>query len=686
MQPYDFSYFPEIETKRLLLRRITNDDAVDLFEIRSNPIAMQYIDRPIAKTHEDALNLIKVIDDFYVKQEAVNWVVSFKDDKKTLYAPIPRDRDNAFTKFDGFLLNIIIPAANAKHLQTFDYKIKDVARLNFPARNLDHHLLNQVTLEEWIAIATDIKTRLTDNIIENAVKQMPPEVYPISGADITAKLKSRREMLPEYAAEYYRFLSDEVEITGTEKAELFEVKRLSDEETEVSLYKITKEGNTKDKPFFHRIFKTNETSQLRLYGIAGNDEYKITGKVKKGIKVRLIGGVDKDKYQDESTVGGPSHKTKIYDNYGNDISPSKETVVNLSKSQAINQFDFKYFNYNKKGLAPKIFYNNEDRVYAGLGYNSKKYKWRKYPLANTQSIDVKYSISQKGFSSTYKSTFTDLLGNWNLNTYANFDEIRWRNFYGLGNETLLNTTSTEFYRMRSKEFNSALEVERVFNGKHQLIAGTSYQNYKILNDTARFLAKEFVTNTNEVFKTKDFGGLHAGYIYQVLNDSVLPVKGISLALNGSYINNLRTRSGDVEKYSAEINLYAPLTKNIGFVIRGGGATLTGSPEFFQYNYIGGTESLRGYQRERFYGTSTAFSQNELRWISNVRSFLFNGKLGVFGLYDAGRVWLKGQDSNGWHTGYGGGILISPFNKITITAAYAVSSEDTNIHIHVVKPF
>ncbi|MEO6538012.1 MAG: hypothetical protein ABIT07_08520, partial [Ferruginibacter sp.] len=300
-----------------------------------------------------------LIGDWGRHEDQWRWA-SFKDDKKTLYAPIPRDRDNAFTKFDGFLLNLIIPAANAKHLQTFDHKIKDVARLNFPARNLDHHLLNQVTLQEWIAIATDIKTRLTDNIIENAVKQMPPEVYPISGAEITAKLKSRREMLPEYAAEYYRFLSDEVEITGTEKAELFEVKRLSDEETEVSLYKITKEGNTKAKPFFHRTFKTNETTQLRLYGIAGNDEYKITGQVKKGIKIRLIGGVDKDKYQDESTVGGPSHKTKIYDNYGNDISTSKETVVNLSKSQAINQYDFKYFNYNKKGLAPKIFYNNED--------------------------------------------------------------------------------------------------------------------------------------------------------------------------------------------------------------------------------------------------------------------------------------------------------------------------------------
>ncbi len=81
MQPYDFSFFPEIETERLLLRRITTDDVADLFAIRSNPIAMQYIDRPIAKTHEDALNLISVIEDIYSKQDGVNWVISLKTNK-----------------------------------------------------------------------------------------------------------------------------------------------------------------------------------------------------------------------------------------------------------------------------------------------------------------------------------------------------------------------------------------------------------------------------------------------------------------------------------------------------------------------------------------------------------------------------------------------------------------------------
>jgi hypothetical protein len=609
---------------------------------------------------------------------------SFKDGNKTLYRPIPRDRDNAFKKFDGLLLKILIPAANARHLQSFDYKIKDVDAFNFPARNLDHHLLNEVTKEQWIDIAKQLQNEMTDAIIDNAVKQMPKEVYSISGPEIAAKLKSRRKDLVKYATTYYNFLAKEVEITGTEKNDLFEVKRLSADETEVNIYKIPKKGDTKKTPYYHRIFKTNETHEIRLYGIAGNDEYDVSGKVKKGIKVRLIGGTDKDEYSDKSSVRGPSHKTKIYDNPGNTINTSKETVVNLSSDSAINEYNYKYFNYDKKGFTPLAFYNNNDHFYVGLAYSTTKYKWRKYPLANTQYIDVKYSLSQKAFSSTYASTYTDLLGKWNLHNYLNYDEVRWTNFYGLGNESILQTKQRDYFRMRDKEFNASVGVDRVFKNKHKIYAAILYQDYKILNDTARFIAKQFAPNSSSLYSTNNFDGIKAGYVYQSLNDSILPVKGISLGLNGNYTNDMRKTTGNVAKYHAEITWYAPLSKKFGLVIRGGGSTLTGSPYFYQYNILGGTENLRGYQRERFYGNSTAYTQNELRWITNFNSYIFNGKIGLFALYDAGRVWLKGENSNTWHSGYGAGIILSVFNKLSSSAAYAISPEDSNFHLSFLK--
>ncbi|RYF38297.1 MAG: hypothetical protein EOO38_24990, partial [Cytophagaceae bacterium] len=189
---------------------------------------------------------------------------------------------------------------------------------------------------------------------------------------------------------------------------------------------------------------------------------------------------------------GPSHKSKIYDNPGNNVTSNRETAVNISKDSSINAYDYKYFNYNNKGFVPQVFFNNDDRLYAGLGYTSSKYKWRKYPLANVQYIDVKYSISQMGFSSTYYSTFTDLLGKWNVHNYLNYDDVRWTNFLGLGNDTKMNTNDNDFYWMRSKQFNASTGVSRVFKNKHKIIINAVYQNYKIIRDNDRFLAKQSV--------------------------------------------------------------------------------------------------------------------------------------------------------------------------------------------------
>ena len=121
-------------------------------------------------------------------------------------------------------------------------------------------------------------------------------------------------------------------------------------------------------------------------------------------------------------------------------------------------------------------------------------------------------------------------------------------------------------------------------------------------------------------------------------------------------------------------------------MRGGAATLSGTPEFYQYNTVGGGKTLRGYRRTRFFGKTSAYSQNELRWIKDVRSYLYNGKFGLMAIYDIGRVWMPGEKSNSWHSGMGGGIILAPYNRISVTAGYAVSSEGGNIFFRMLKVF
>lgn len=84
MLNFNFAPFPVIETERLVLRRITNNDVNEVFELRSNPETMKYIPRPLAKTAEDALEHIATIEEKIVLNEGINWGITLKNNSKLL--------------------------------------------------------------------------------------------------------------------------------------------------------------------------------------------------------------------------------------------------------------------------------------------------------------------------------------------------------------------------------------------------------------------------------------------------------------------------------------------------------------------------------------------------------------------------------------------------------------------------
>ncbi|MFN2439800.1 MAG: GNAT family N-acetyltransferase [Chitinophagaceae bacterium] len=71
--------FPILETNRLALRQINKDDANEIFILRSDPRVMQYIHRPIAKTLDDALQLIQIIADAETNSNGITWAITLKE-------------------------------------------------------------------------------------------------------------------------------------------------------------------------------------------------------------------------------------------------------------------------------------------------------------------------------------------------------------------------------------------------------------------------------------------------------------------------------------------------------------------------------------------------------------------------------------------------------------------------------
>lgn len=78
MLQLNFNPFPVLETERLVLRQLRDSDAPDLFVLRSNPQLMRFIPRPIAKTIDDALDTLRLINGFIDTNEKINWAITEK--------------------------------------------------------------------------------------------------------------------------------------------------------------------------------------------------------------------------------------------------------------------------------------------------------------------------------------------------------------------------------------------------------------------------------------------------------------------------------------------------------------------------------------------------------------------------------------------------------------------------------
>ena len=84
MLTINFHPFQNLETERLLLRRLNANDVAEVFAMRSNPEVMQYIPRPLAQTKEDALAHILVIDEKIENNTGINWGITVKGEYKIM--------------------------------------------------------------------------------------------------------------------------------------------------------------------------------------------------------------------------------------------------------------------------------------------------------------------------------------------------------------------------------------------------------------------------------------------------------------------------------------------------------------------------------------------------------------------------------------------------------------------------
>lgn len=284
-------YRPYFANKVCLLEQRSlppySDDLLDTDEM-----ILDLVDENNRLVNQELLLRSRLLDmlvaDWDRHSEQWKWAANPATDKK-VYDPIPRDRDQAFFHSNGLVV-FLSSITFMPHLEGFKRKSTDLEKLNYKAWHFDQDLLNQLDRKEWEKIVRAFQEKLTNAVIENAVKKLPPEIYAINGPMITARLKARRDGLLENVLEYYNLLASSVEVHGTDESEYFLVNADKDK-LEVIVYSM--EGENKNRILYKRIFDEDETNKIHLKGLGDNDHYKINGKVS-GIRLIIDGGNGND--------------------------------------------------------------------------------------------------------------------------------------------------------------------------------------------------------------------------------------------------------------------------------------------------------------------------------------------------------------------------------------------------------
>lgn len=629
-----------------------------------------------------------IIGDWDRHDDQWTWSSTKQDDGTTLYRPIPRDRDQAFSRYDGLFTSIakLTTMPFLRQLQTYQPEIKSIKWTSWSARLFDRTFLTELSWEEWEKQVSFIQANLTDRVIENAFASWPDKARELSAPSLIKSIKARRDNLQKIAREHYAFVSKSVDILGTEERERFEIERIDNDHTRVTIHEISKKGELRrlnyQRTFDHKITKT-----INLYGNGDNDEFITKGSSRKGIKVRLIGGTGKDTFADSSLVETGGKKTIVYD----DLSENK--VVEGSETNDKRTGLYRYNIYDRRGTGsdyninmpvPIIGYNPDDGFLIGGSLTMIRYGFKKEPYASLQRVGGSYSFGTKALKLNYTGDFINAFKKFDFYLDAYYHGPAYAfNYSGLGNESERPVDDPNFYRVRQKAIHVYPAIKKRFGTNGSVAIGPLLEISKIQPTAGRYITVgDDDLNKNDIFKTKYFSGAQAMFDFNNVDNIFSPHAGIRFHTDLSWVKNLK-EDKNFTSLRAQIAFYKSLDKKERFVVAsqiGTGLNFGSGYEFFQMPTLGGnqdSQGLRGYRTQRFYGKSSVWHSTDLRVkINSSYNETLPFTFGVFAGFDYGRVWLKEYPSDKWHYDYGGGVWFAPVDIVTLSLGAFFPKETT----------
>jgi hypothetical protein len=601
------------------------------------------------------------------------------------WAPVPEDRDNALSSYDGLLLGLA--RSGSPNLNPFEERYPPLFGLVENAQELDRELLSALPREAFQESAEMLVRALTDEVIRTAVANAPAEYTALRGAELAAKLMARRDALPAAAAAYYEMLAHEVDVRATDEAELAVAERHSDGSVTLRLHP---DVDGQDPAYFERRFLPAETREIRVY-LRGGDDHGVVRGAGDGVLVRLIGGGGDDLLADSAAPG--SGRTVLYDDRGDNRFESganasvdtREFILPEAAGSGFNENapTFRDWGSIRRLFQPSIEWRYNIGPVIGVGPEVVRHGFRRVPYAHRISLKGLYAPLHTRFGLELEGDFRGT----NSPTWVTFQghatQLEVTRFHGFGNDTPDDGPSDR-YKVWETEYQASAAYHRRLGARGQVYLGPR----------VRYTRPELEDGgPAEVLRplgSESFGqaGGFAGVEIDTRDLVTYPRSGVRARVEADAYPALWDAPeafGGVGGVAATY-LPLPLPLETTLAVRAGGEVAWGEFPFQEAAFVGGSASLRGSPQQRYAGDAAAFAGAELRAFVTRFNFISRGDLGVIALADAGRVWAEDESSDELHTGFGGGIWVGILDRTRTASLVYAAGDEQAVYFTLGMPF
>lgn len=632
-----------------------------------------------------------------------------------VWRAVSRDRDWAFVNANGLINKFIVTKAYPK-FQPMGPKYR-YRGLTYSTHQLDRKLLQRLTAKDFHDVATRVQAAITNPVIGEVIAKMPPEWQKTPSAHhLENLLRDRRDRLTAVAMKFYYDLAKDVDLYGSEVADRVDILRHNDGRVTVTIGPakapvvatvVTRDANrvVTESPgevastdvFYQRTFIPPETGEIRVYLSEGDDIVSVTGADNNAITVRVMGEKGKDSYTD---VAGAN--TRFYDEDQFTLvagAPVEDKRWNAPSPKVGLRIGLPWRPDwgSRRGFGVVAEHKTGAGLVLGAGIKAKDYGFRRLPHHWKGSANFLYGTGNGRMGVRGDLDYRFENSGVAVTADARASEIESIRFFGYGNDTPNIGSANALvdqrivavepalvyhvgWRLREDNFNEIRGAEgnvaegedtlapprrmRITTGK--LSIGPSLMWVDPEPRIGSPLALASATGSSSY----SMAGLKLGAQFDRTDDDAMPTSGYTLRASAVGYPALMGLDDAFGTVSALATAYLPIRSGgTHFALRAGGATGMGEVPFQFAPTIGGRSSLRGYSSRRFTGDQSANASVELRVPVSDVNFFVRGKLGVFALADAGKVWMDGASPGGWHTGLGGGLWVSALGK-SVSVAYA----------------